>query len=112
MLFSSFGNLEICNCDPKVSDPCWKILEYERGLFTRSQLQATTIEENLFWKMCKNHEIITVIPLEELPVLPFPFQRWKIVKCKLPLDDFLSTLHKGGCGFQTLMTKVVGGYCN
>ena len=28
------------------------------------------------------------------------------------LDDFVSTLHRGGWGFQTFVTEVVGGYCN
>ena len=44
-----------------------------------------------------------------------PFQCWKIVKCKLALDQsVLSTLHRGGEGqnaykmkFPTLVTKVV-----
>ena len=46
----------------------------------------------------------------------FPLQCWKMVKCKLVLDEsVLSTLHTGGGGgriessFPTLVSKVMGG---
>ena len=76
--------------------------------FALRDLQSST---NCFGK-CQKHEIIIVISTDKCQHPHSPFQCWKMVKCKLVLDEsVLSTLHRGGEG-QNVYRMIFSNPCD